>query len=130
MIVLYLELTKLFVPYCSLQPVSIRTTTEIRETTFSVWCYPWYWLTSHKALLLYVLMFVLYVYVYLAILCIVLCKCQSVIPNKTTNTTMSFVTFLVRHDALLGSKGIISSFEKSKFPLRKIVLFPQKKYHK
>ena len=56
---------------------------EIREITFSCLCYPWYWLTSHKKLLVYLLMYVLNVYVYLITLCIVLCKCQSVISNKT-----------------------------------------------
>ena len=66
--------------------VAIRTTMEISEITFSFLCYPWYWLTSHRTLLVYVLKYVLFVYAYLATLCIVLCKCQSAIPNKTTAT--------------------------------------------
>ena len=44
--------------------------------------YPWYWLTSHRTLLVCHLIYVLYVYeyVYLATRCIVLCK--SMISNK------------------------------------------------
>ena len=43
---------------------------------------------------MHILIYVLYVYLYVATPCIVLCKCQSVIPNQITTSTIYLSIYL------------------------------------